>query len=142
VIVGGVLGGIPGSVVAGTGAIILDISAKDAIVERCRIFAAESSVKLKQAVDEVNSYSGSSVSRITLAIPKFSKENSIFASDSWLFGINSDLSPEDSVARARAVECERAGSSRTDSLTCKVASVGHPNTKGEKEYARVIINIS
>ena len=133
IIVAGPLGGL--------GGIVLDIAAKDAMVRRSQIFASESAKKFRQVVDEVNAHPVSSASNVSLAIAHFATENSIFASDPWIFGINPDLSPQDSVAGIRGIECDRAGPSLTDMTTCKIASIGHPNSKGVKEYSRVIISL-
>lgn len=128
-----------GGPAGGGGGMILDIFGKEALVRRSQIFASESTNHFKQAVDEVNASITSRLPHISLAIPNFATKNLVFTSDPWIFGINSDLSAQDSMAITRSVECDRAGLPALDVVTCKIASIGHPNSKGAMEYARVII---
>ena len=135
------IGVLVGGPVGGAGAILLDVLGKESMVRRSRIFATESTKKLNQSVKEVNASISPTMPTISLAIPNFGEENAVFASDPWVFGINPDLSSEDSIADSRSKECDRLGLTGVDAIVCKKASICHPNSKGAKEYARVIISL-
>jgi hypothetical protein len=129
-----------GGLVAGA----LTVAAKNVVVERCRIFATESTEKLKQAVNETNSNLDGEP-RVFFADPKFTEANAIFASEPLIYGVNADLSPQDSpptgVAPHRAPQCD-AAASRTESVAiCKRASMGHPNVAGAQKYADAIMEL-
>jgi len=132
--------GLPTSMVVGH---ILTQLAKDKMVERCATFAERSRIEISNAIDEVNgSLPGGP--RVYFAQPAFKPQNAIFASDTWLWGVNPPLSPQDDdnsggVASSREAECNAAGN-RAPSY-CKIASIGHPNVAGAQEYARKIIEL-
>jgi hypothetical protein len=87
---------------------------------------------------------GNNNPRIFFVTVSFADENSIFASNAWLHGINSDLSPKDDVAGSRYISCDVAsrhscaGQERTTDAFCKRASIGHPNVTGAQKYADAI----
>jgi hypothetical protein len=75
------------------------------ISNNCRIFFANSTAALGQAVAEVNAQLGSA--RLVFAKAPFSPMNSALAPQSWLWGIKEDfsVSPEDEVVDVRETEC-------------------------------------
>jgi hypothetical protein len=141
---GMLVGGLVGAIVGG----IVSDAQKDKMVSRCRTFTKEANQKLQKAVDDVNTNQGGNP-KIFFAKPEFTNENAIFASDSWLWGIEGDLGPADDeeiggVEQIRNEACELVNSQdseRTDMTICVRASIGHPNVAGAREYARVINNL-
>lgn len=111
---------------------------KPTLVNLCRIFNNQSRAKLRAAVDETNAALGGEP-RVFFASPTFSKRNAVLAPDPWLWGINADSSPQDNlVAGSRRVACN-LNRSRTNLDICKRASIGHPNVRGAREYAKAIV---
>ena len=120
---------------------VLTAAAKQIIVDRCRTFAERSRIEQARAVQEVNSELGGEP-RVIFAQPEFSPRNAIFAPDAWLWGLDGDLSAADDendggVAPHRLQDCAIAGDRAP--VYCGIASIGHPNVEGAREYARVII---
>jgi lysophospholipase L1-like esterase len=119
----------------------------DKMVERSRIFKEEANANLKKAVDEINAnrpseYEGPGV---LFADPLFGPAHAIFMPNSWLWGLNPDLSPQDTpeaggVAPERAEQCNCAPPDRLadGQMVCARASAGHPNVRGAVEYANAI----
>jgi len=128
--------GLPGGV-AGTA---LSLAGRAKLIERSTLFLKHSGIALQNAVDEVNGALGDEP-RVLFAQPEFDKSHTILASDPWIFGINSDLSLQDSISAERGVACASVPSSRGDvsASICPKASVGHPNAKGAGAYAEAII---
>jgi len=114
----------------------------DRIIKRWKIFYKRSTKKMKQTVDEVHREINSSQRQVFFINPMFLPKNSVHASDPWLFGINRNGTPKDSIAVKRRHECEsakaKAGFNTVELKICKLASVGHPNKKGALEYAKAI----
>jgi hypothetical protein len=120
----------------------------DEMAERSALFEQQANAYLKTAVEEVNSnpHSGYEGSGVYFAKPSFGDIHAIFAPDSRLWGLHTDLSPCDTpaaggVAPERADACSNAPASRLADGTfiCQIASCGHPNVRGAEEYARVVI---
>jgi hypothetical protein len=120
------------------------------VIRNCQIFAEKSNTKIQETVNELNNdlvrASPNASSRVSFAKVHFGIENSVFASSPWLFGIDLDLAPKDTMAGHRYLACDRAsrhprcaGEDRTAEFICKRASVGHPNTIGAQKYAEAII---
>ena len=141
---GMLVGGLATAIAAGA----VSVEQKGVMASRCKRFAEEANKYLKQAVADTiteNSASGRN-NQLLFAEPNFGAANSIFASDSWLWGIEMDLGPADDpqyggVEGARSEACNSVDSQypgRTSMTRCIRASMGHPNVKGAKEYARVI----
>jgi len=128
--------GLPGGI-AGTA---LSLAGRAKLIERSMLFLKHSSIALQNAVDEVNASLGEEP-RVLFAQPEFDKSHAILASDPWIFGINPDLSLQDSIAAERGVACASVPSSRDDISTsvCPMASIGHPNAKGAAAYAEAIV---
>ena len=110
---------------------------KRRLLTNCDTFASASLAALQQSADEVNSHLTGK--RVFVLPPAIGNEHAAFSVDPWLFGINDDLSAEDPLAHIRAEECKCAGPSRTEVLTCKKASMGHPNPEGAKAYAEAML---
>jgi hypothetical protein len=129
------LGGIPGAVVDG----VVTAAVKATVVAQSKLFADEANKALAASVAAVNaSLKGSP--RIFFADPMFGPDNAALAPNAFIYGIHSDLSPEDplAVSGPRANACSLAGSARTNVEVCKRASVGHPNVKGANAYAKAV----
>jgi len=142
--VGGPLGGLAGAIVGG----VVSAAQKDVMVSRCKRFSDEANQKLQQAVLDVKAANATKNlnQQIFFAKPDLKKSNAIFASDSWLWGIENDLGPADDgqiggVEQIRSDACHLVDSQepgRTSMTKCIRASMGHPNVKGAREYCRVI----
>jgi len=106
------------------------------VYARCALFKSEANTRLAQAVSQTNAALGGAP-RFFFADPSFHSTNAVFASVPWVFGIGSDLSPEDGMRRERAVIC--ASESGDDGeVFCVRASMGHPNPMGAQAYAQAI----
>jgi len=138
---GMLIGGLVGAIVGG----LVSVTQKAVMVSRSNTFATEANNKLQDAVNDVNA-TLTGGARIFFAKPNFGSRNAIFAPNTWLWGIDTDLSPEDDeqiggVAPTRNQACENvedSDPSRTVMVICKNASMGHPNVAGANEYARAI----
>lgn len=141
---GMIVGGLAGAIVGGA----ISVAQKDVMVSRSNTFATEANQKLQNAVNDINA-TLTDGTKVYFARPNFSSRNAIFAPDTWLWGIDMDFSPEDiqqigGVAPTRERVCQSVAASdpsRTNLGKCKIASIGHPNVAGAKEYARVILEL-
>jgi hypothetical protein len=104
------------------------------MIRNWNLFTTISDANLQRAIQDVNAALATGP-RIRFCSPAFTPEHAVHATDSWLYGLNGDLSPEDPLLGHRAVHCRR---SLSFSEICERASVGHPNERGAREYARVI----
>jgi hypothetical protein len=149
------------------GAYFVEHNVLTTIIRNWRTFASDSTYFLKLAVDEINGPSGCigcpfSGERISLAIPDFRPENAILAERPYVFEFyrkenignlglpllyyfrenKLPVGVLDEVKEERAHACNNPGifsvPNSFDSITCPVASIGHPNFDGAKEYARAI----
>ena len=68
---------------------------------------------------------------------RLEQKNAFLAPETWLWGYSDEYKPEDSVAGALEVACK----AQSDNLQCRFASLGHPNQRGEGEYAKAIQNV-
>jgi hypothetical protein len=129
--------GIVGNVVG-----LLAGAAEDEIKKRCLNFKDRSHTKIQLAIAETMNELPMSSGRISFADPGFLAENSALASNALIFGIGTDLSPQDNdvIAEERRLVCERNTPERGDKNTCAIASVGHPNPKGAEKYASAVIS--
>ena len=135
-----------GNLLLGFGVVVLSEAIRSRIAANCLLFAEQSEIKLQTAIDEANTAlindAGEAAARVFLAVPEFEKQNAALASDSWIFGINLDLSPQDNlIAGSRRTACEQAPAERTEVEICKRASIGHPNARGAEKYAEEIIHL-
>jgi hypothetical protein len=104
------------------------------VAARSGTWAATANTQLQQAVTAAAARNSRN---IVFANPGFTGQNAVFASDTLLFGINLDMSPQDPVAATRKTACQLAGV-RTDEVVCERASIGHPNPTGAQRYATAI----
>jgi len=122
----------------------------DRILTNCAWFHERSDAALRSAVEEVNAAAISlgAVPRVAFATAPFTAQNAALAPQAWLYGLDVGLGlgtdvlrPEDhpAVAGPRWSACQVAGEERTDQLTCRLASVGHPNPEGARQYAEAIL---
>jgi lysophospholipase L1-like esterase len=106
------------------------------IVSNCELFFTESTTALQGAVDAANAQAPG---RVGFAAPAFTEDNAALAPQAWLFGINDDLSPEDPVADARRVSCDKCTNDFLRLEQCYRASCGHPNLTGAQQFASAIL---
>lgn len=130
--------GLPASFIVGG---VLTAAAKQVMVDRCRTFAERTVVEIPRAIQEINAGLPSGP-RVHFAQPNFGSQNAIFAPDAWIWGVDPPLSPQDDansggVASERARDCAAAGNRAP--IYCGIASIGHPNVAGAREYARSIV---
>jgi hypothetical protein len=108
-----------------------------AVIDRSQKFFSESTASFGQAVSEAGD------ARIAYADPGFTDANSVFASQTLLWGLKDDLdlSPEDEVAATRHASCDAAFDELhiVEREECYRASAGHPNVSGAKQFAQKIL---
>jgi lysophospholipase L1-like esterase len=109
------------------------------LVANCQQFWEESNACFVDAVDEVNVDLGGS--RILFVKIPFKDENAALATDPWLWGINADLSVEDSMRDARHLACDIDEPDLIQREICYRASAGHPNVAGAKQFADAICKV-
>jgi lysophospholipase L1-like esterase len=109
----------------------------DKIFAQHAFFAEQSAVNLRRAADETNQRLGSN--RIVFVLPPFGPQNSMFAADSWIFGLDRDLQPEDPFAADRHAICDLNETDLIQRQTCYLASVGHPNVVGAQKIATAVL---
>jgi hypothetical protein len=126
--------GIPGMCIAG----VASAACVSQIIANCKTFASAANAALATAVTQANNAIGGTP-RIVFADPMFTAKNAALAPNTFVFGINIDLSPQDetSVSAPRAAACTLSAG-RTNVEVCKRASIGHPNPKGAVAYANAI----
>ncbi len=110
----------------------------DRVVENAQIFWIESTAALKQAITSVGS------ARIRFAEVPFQDENAMFAHDPWLWEVHLkgvELVPEDPVAAARKITCDKFHPNPLDRSACYIASAGHPNVKGSAAFKETILTV-
>ncbi len=100
----------------------------DTVVEHCIQFWNQSRNAHIVAVDKVNSDVNGA--RIKYVDPCFKENNSVYAPDSWLFGLDPLLEPVDQVVDSRHQQCIDCEDNLLLREICFRASAGHPNAKG------------
>ena len=107
------------------------------IIANCNTFAKDANEQLSLAVKEVNK---KYENRIVFVNPNFSAKNAVLTgSNSYLYGITSLGNPEDPMAKQREKVCPKTKKILDlNHAKCIRASAGHPNIKGEKQYANEI----
>jgi hypothetical protein len=99
------------------------------LAARSTLFADTANTALAETL------AGTGDPRLALAVPRFGPENAIFAPETYLFGVGvgvGGLFPVDPVAAARLPGCAPG------SITCPIASIGHPNPAGAQAYFEAI----
>ena len=110
-------------------------------IDLALLFWNESRTHLKAAVREVGS------DRVRFADVPFQEENAMFAKDAWLFNVHVESSPfrlvpEDDVINERHRQCIACHPGDPLGIgTCDIASAGHPNVKGARQFADTILEI-
>ena len=109
----------------------------DKIFSQHAFFAEQSALNLRRAALEVNGRLGAE--RIVFVLPPFGPQNAMLAPDSWIFGIDRDLQPEDPFAADRHAICDRDETDLIQRHVCYLASVGHPNVTGAQKIAEAVL---
>ena len=113
------------------------------LVERCAHFRDTAHDFIREAIVDIVGMMPEAESRLFFADPKFKPENAVGASKPFLYGINSDLSPQDppeiAIPRAKACKVYADRLEPLDQFTGPRASVAHPNPAGAQHYAEAIL---
>lgn len=128
--------GVPGVV----GGLALSAIAEATLKQRCKDFQQISRSSLSVAVAETMTESPQAAGRIFFADPDFLPQHAMFASQSLIFEINPDLSPQDNdvVKNGRIIACDL--NAPRGGAFCRTASTGHPNAAGHQRYANAVIS--
>ena len=110
----------------------------DKIYAQHAMFAEQSAINLRRAVDETNQRLGGSPVRFVLA--PFGPQNSALAPDAWIFGVDAEFKPEDPFAAERHAICDREETDQLQRGMCYLASIGHPNVIGAQKFAEAILD--
>lgn len=135
VIVGNSFAGAAGAGAA-IGLGIVSIRQRDEINQRCFLFRDKSRTCLRSAVHSINQELGGG-DRVIYVDPDFHADNAVLGADPWLFGVTLSLGALDPMREAREKACDAAG----EGFQCKLASAGHPNEKGARQYAQRILAV-
>ena len=113
------------------------------MVKRSMIWAENSTRGFKKAVDRTNA--GFDTPRIVFVESPITAENSLGAKNSLLYGIEKNGRPKDALAGERKAVCRKTLDELRESTklkfrtrTCELATIGHPNPAGAKEYAEAV----
>jgi hypothetical protein len=103
-------------------------------IDRCRTAKEIGHENIRRAIYEVMTENPGANGRVYFADPGFGEENAMFSPNTYLFGINTDLSPQDNdvVIDARKEFCP------VGDHICNLASVAHPTAEGSRRYAEAI----
>jgi hypothetical protein len=111
---------------------------KRRILVNCETFATRAKAAFEQSAEQLNRQLAAN--RVFVVPAPIETEHAALSADPWLFGINDDLSPQDTMAKIRAEEC-RCAEKRVEVVICDKASAGHPNHKGSKAYAEAMFKL-
>ncbi len=115
----------------------------DPLIERCTRFRDRSHECIRNTIVELTGIMPEVQGRVFFVDPHFKEENAVGAPESFLFGVNPDLSPQDptDIAEGRREACERHADrlSPIRQFAAPRATVGHPNPVGAQQYADVIL---
>jgi lysophospholipase L1-like esterase len=114
---------------------------KQQIIVNCQYFAERSSSLLYWAVSEERSASNRQIDFADAYWFGLDATRSALTANPWLFGINPDSSPQDTVVRQPACNAAHAARPEVDVFACERASMGHPNQQGAAAYANAILAI-
>lgn len=113
------------------------------LIERCAHFRDTAHRNIREVIVELVDIMPEARERVFFADPKFKEDNALGASNSFLYGIDPDLSPQDpdeiAVRRAKACELHADRLTMLERVAGPRASVGHPNPLGARHYADAII---
>jgi hypothetical protein len=120
-------------------------SYQDKMVERSLIWAEDSALEFKRAVDRLNAQSGKQ--RAVFVASPIREENSIGASKALLYEVGKNGKAQDPRAEERKQACRKTLGELKQSTgmdfrvrRCELATIGHPNPEGSKAYAEAIQN--
>lgn len=115
----------------------------DPLIERCTRFRDQSHACIRRAIVDLVGLMPEAQERLYFVDPKFKPENAVGAPESFLFGVNADLSPQDppEIAEGRRLACERYAErlSPIRQFAAPRASVAHPNPPGAAQYADMVL---
>jgi hypothetical protein len=113
------------------------------IIERSSIWAENSGVEFKKAVDRLNAKFESQ--RAVFVASPIKAENSIGTKKTLLFEVGKKGKAEDALAAERMSVCgktidelKRLTDLKLRARTCELATIGHPNVEGSKAIAEAI----
>jgi hypothetical protein len=128
------------------GEMVLDMLAPrltQALIDRCEHVRETIHDCIREAIVDFVGMLPEARERIYFADPKFKDENAVGASHPFLYGINADFSPQDPAdiveARIKACAVYADRLNITEKIAGPLASVGHPNPLGARQYADVIL---
>lgn len=123
------------------GAIVGNVEAdtyRKIAVDHSTILLTDSSALLQQNVNSINQLGSGPIA--AFALVPFTDANSFAAPQNWLWPLPTPATTQDEVYAQRGVLCQHlpAGDSNYTATTCPVASMGHPNLTGAKQFAQAI----
>ena len=122
---------------------LMDLFAHERLIQRFTYIHDAANAYMRQAIVDVVELLPEAGSRVFFCDPKFRPEHAIGASQSLLYGIDEDLSPQDpdEIAQGRARTCieNRERLSLMRQVACPRASVAHLNPAGAQHYAQAIM---
>ncbi len=128
------------------GELVIDVLGSlltDALIERCAHFCDAAHHSIREVIVDLTGIMPEASGRIFFADPKFKDDNAVGAPDTFLYGIDPDLSPQDpdEIANRRAKACATHADRLTpiERIAGPRASVGHPNPVGAQRYAEAIL---
>lgn len=111
-------------------------SVLERIVDNTQAFWTESTASLEMAVRDVGDR------RMKFVFVPFNDENAMFADKPWLWEVKFKgltIKPEDPVAKQRKEACDIFHRMPWDRQACYIASAGHPNVAGAREYVDALM---
>jgi hypothetical protein len=103
------------------------------IAEQTLLFWNESTARMQDAVNDANAFLGGAP-RIFFVKPQFTTQNSAFAPNPFVFGLNPDTGSQDSQSGHRQQVCRLQEPDLIQREFCFRASAGHPNPLGAERY--------
>jgi hypothetical protein len=114
------------------------IRIRNKVVELALQFWRESTEEIQRAIATSND--GPAAGRASFVEVPFQERNAMYAPAPWLFALNRRLQPQDEVVSERRQACSRVHAGDPFAAwACSIASVGHPNVAGERQYADAIV---
>ena len=130
----------------------------DALANASTAWQAASAHHLRRAIRRVLQTREHAGRTVLFARSNIEGPHSLFGPSAWLWGYDSipdgvpetggewvqllgGATPEDEVIRQRITQCDANVSDLTDGITCRLASIGHPNVAGAIDYAEAIVDV-
>lgn len=120
---------------------VFDLSGLNLLVKiaaNCEQFWTQSSLMFMRAIDELNQQAGGPP-RLRFAMPPFTDSNAALAPEAWLWGLDSNFSPEDPLQDQRKIDCNQFEPDLIRRQVCYRASTGHPNNLGARQFTQAIL---